>query len=61
MHIPPNHPSLLMKHGLLFMGRARNLGPRMDAMKAVADARAPRAPRAVAPPASPENDQPTEQ
>lgn len=58
MHIPPNHPSLLMRHGLLFMGRARNLGPRMDAMKAVADARAS---RAVAPPASPENDQPTEQ
>ena len=40
---PPGHPALLgdRRTGLLFMGRARNLVQRLDALKTVAAARVP--------------------
>lgn len=38
---PPHHPSRLLDGGLLFIGRARNLDQRLDALAAIAAARVP--------------------
>lgn len=38
---PPNHPARLMDGDPLFIGRARNLAQRLDALKAVSAAKVP--------------------
>lgn len=37
---PPNHPARLL-NGVLFIGRARNLAQRLDALAAITAARVP--------------------